>query len=258
MADSTVQSIDAVLAGFPHQQIAPIIGKPTYATLAAPLKLLGFNAQSLVRPNGADDFGNLNLIQADVSYMSPPGATVLPVLTMPANPVFGGTQAEITERQYYHGLAKANYLNQVAYKGDLKQQIVSLVQIEFLEDLNDRTTGFNAVSPKQIVAHLKVKYAKITPAMMEKNIDKFREPLDLSLTIETWLKKVLECQEYALEGGDPISNVGMVNNGFVRFFDTHAFVDDCKKWKDRTDATKTWAEFVIFFTKAYNEYADSP
>ena len=93
---------------------------------------------------------------------------------------------------------------------------------------------------------------------MEKNIDTFREPLDLSLTIETWLKKVMECQEYALEGGDPISDVGMVNNGYNRFHGTHAFVDNCKKWKDRTNATKTWAEFVIFFTKSYNEYADSP
>ena len=36
------------------------------------------------------------------------------------------------------------------------------------------------------------------------------------------------------------------------------FVDDCKRWKDRTVTTKTWAEFIIFFTKAYNEYADSP
>ena len=88
MADSTVQSIDAELAGFPHQQIVPIIGKPTHATLASPLKLLGVNAQSLVRPDGADDYGNLNLIRADVSYFSLPGSIVLPILVMPANPFF--------------------------------------------------------------------------------------------------------------------------------------------------------------------------
>ena len=69
MADSTVQSIDSVLAGFPHQQIAPIVGKPTYETLTLPLKLLGFNAQSLVRPDGADDYGNLNLVRADTDKM---------------------------------------------------------------------------------------------------------------------------------------------------------------------------------------------
>ena len=258
MANSTAQTIEAVLAGFPHQQIAPIIGKPTYATLAAPLKLLGFNAQSLVRPDGADDFGNLNLIRADASYMSLLDATLLPILTMPPNPVFGGTQAEISERQYYHAIDLADYLNQKAYNGALKQQVLGFVELQYLEELNDHTTGFNAVSPKQLIAHLKTKYAKITSAMMEKNIDKFREPLDLSLTIETWLKTVAECKEYALEGGDPISDVGMVNNGYNRFNDTHAFVDDCKRWKDRTANTKTWAEFIIFFTKAYNEYADSP
>ena len=121
MADSTVQSIDAVLARFPHQEIAPIIGKPTHDTLASPSKLLGFNAQSFVSPDGADDYGNLNLIRADVSYLSLPGSIVLPILVMPSNPLFGGTQAVIAERQYYHGIAEANYLNQVAYMGALKQ-----------------------------------------------------------------------------------------------------------------------------------------
>ena len=189
MADSTVQSIDTVLAGFPHQQIALIIGKPSHKNLSIPLKLLGFNAQSLVRFDGADDYGNLNLIRADISYLSLPLSVVLPILTMPANPAFGGTQAEIAERQYYHSIAKSNYLNQVAYMGALKQQIISLIQPEFLEDLNHHITGFNAVTPKQIIALLKTKYAKITPEMMEKNQDTFREPLDLSLLIETWLKK---------------------------------------------------------------------
>ena len=154
---------------------------------------------------------DLNLIRTNISYLSLPLSVVLPILIMPANPIFGGTQAEIAERQYYHSIDKTDYLNQVAYKGALKQQLISLIPSEFLNDLNHHTTGFNAVFPKQIVAHLKTKYAKITLAMMEKNRDKFREPLDLSTPIETWIKKVLECQEYALEGGDPITDVGMVN-----------------------------------------------
>ena len=88
--------------------------------------------------------------------------------------------------------------------GALKQQIIRLIQPEVLDNLNHHITGFNAITPKQIIADLKTKYAKITPAMMEKNQNTFREPLDLSTSIETWIKKVLECQEYALEGGDPI------------------------------------------------------
>ena len=149
IADATVQSIDTVLAGFPHQQIAPILGKPTHANLSTPLKLLGFNAQSLVRPDGADEYGHLNLIRSDISYLSLPQSVVLPLLIMPANPVFGGTQAKIAERQYYHSIAKSNYLNQVAYMGALKQQIIRLIQPEFLDDLNHHITGFNAVIPKQ-------------------------------------------------------------------------------------------------------------
>ena len=144
------------------------------------MKLLGFNAQTLVRPDGADDYGNLNPHPGRYQLLKPTTVcSVLPILTMLANPVFGGTQAKIAERQYCHSIAKSNYLNQVAYMGALKQQIISLIQPEFLDDLNHHITGFNAVTPKQIVAHLKTKYAKITP-MMEKNQDTFREPLDLS------------------------------------------------------------------------------
>ena len=141
--------------------------------------------------------------------------------------------------------------------GALKQQIISLIQPEFLDDLNHQITGFNGVMPKQLVAHLKTKYAKITPAMMEKNRDKFREPLDLFTPIETWIKKVLLCQEYALDGGDPITDVGMVNNGYLRFNETQALVEDCKLWKSRTAATKAWAQFVIDFIKSYNKYSES-
>ena len=93
--------------------------------------------------------------------------------------------------------------------------------------------------------------------MIEKNSDKFGESLDLSMPIETWIKTMLLCQEYALEGGDPITDVGMTNNGYLRFNETQAFVDDCKIWKNRTAATKTWAQFVIDFTKSYNEYSES-
>ena len=257
MADSTVQSIDTLIAGFPHQQIPPIIGKPTHQNLWTPLKLLSFNAQSLVRPDGADEYGHKNLIRADISYLSLPQSAALPVLAMPPNPIFGGTQAEISERQYYHSIDKTNDLNQVAYKGAFKQQLISLVPPEFLDDLNHHITGFNAVTPKQIVAHRKTKYAKITPAMMEKNSDKFRDPLDLSTPIETWIKKMLLCQEYALEGGDPITDVGIINNGYLRFNESQAFVEYCKLWKNRAAATKTWAQFVIDFTKSYNEYSES-
>ena len=58
--------------------------------------------------------------------------------------------------------------------GALKQQIISLIQPKFLDNLNHHITGFNGVTPKQIIAHLKTKYAKITPAMIEKNINTFR------------------------------------------------------------------------------------
>ena len=68
---------------------------------------------------------------------------------------------------------------------------------------------------------------------------------------------MLLCKEFALEGGDPISDMGMTNNGYLRFNENQAFVDDCKLWKNRTAATKTWAQFVIDFTKPYNEYSES-
>ena len=67
---------------------------------------------------------------------------------------------------------------------------------------------------------------------------------------------MLLCQEFALEGGNPITDVGMTNNGYLRFNETQTFVDDCKIWKNCTVAAKTWAQFVTDFTKSYNEYAE--
>jgi len=69
---------------------------------------------------------------------------------------------------------------------------------------------------------------------------------------------MLHCQEYAIEGGDLISDMGMTNNGYLWFNKNQAFVNDCKLWKHRTAATKTWAHFVIYFTKSYNKYSESP
>jgi len=89
-----------------------------------------------------------------------------------------------------HGIAKTNYLNRVARMGALKQQLLGLIQEEFLDDLNHHTTGFNGITPKQIVFHLTTEYASITPAMMKKNLTSFREPVDLSTSIGTWIKKM--------------------------------------------------------------------
>ena len=144
MADSTMY-IETVIAGFPHQNIPPIIDKPTNTSLWIPLKIIGLNDQSLARPDGGNVYGNLNLVMSDISYNLLPCTAPLPILTMPADSTFGGTQAKILERPYYHGIAKTKYLNQIAYMGALKQQLLGLIQEDFLDDLNHHTTGFNGI-----------------------------------------------------------------------------------------------------------------
>ena len=79
--------------------------------------------------------------------------------------------------------------------------LLELIQEEFLDNLDYHTTGFNGVTTKQIVAHIKTKYAKITADMLGKNLATFCKPLlDLSTSIETWIKNMLLCHKFCKVG----------------------------------------------------------
>jgi len=60
----------------------------------------------------------------------------------------------------------------------------------------------------------------------------------------------VEGQRFAARGNEIIDNSQLVRKGYDIIKKTGLFEDDCKKWRNKPAADRTWANFQAFFTEA--------
>ena len=75
----------------------------------------------------------------------------------------------------------------------LKALIIEAVDAVYLEEKRDRYTGFLAVTAQDLVTHLLQRYGKITALDLMSNKQKMDEPLDPSVPIDVYFKRIDEC-----------------------------------------------------------------
>ena len=84
-----------------------------------------------------------------------------------------------------------------------------------------------------------------------------KAPYDVNLPIETFFDQIEDAIEYASAGNAPFTPVQVVNTAYNVIFTTGMFNDDCKIWKRKPAAAKTWIQFKIDFAIAHEELVES-
>ena len=84
-----------------------------------------------------------------------------------------------------------------------------------------------------------------------------KTPYDANLPMETMFGQIEAAVEYAAAGNTPYTPQQVLVTAFQLVFQTGIYADDCKVWKRKPAADKTWTAFKVFFSTANQEYRES-
>ena len=138
-----MSDLDPIINGFPHTSLPPILGVPTYATIAAMHLKLNANSASIQSNLGDGQLGLLALTIPTEKYNTLSQIPFLTPTNPGVNPTFadGATQFQIAATQTKHKEDIRVWREYNATDKALKQQILSAVNEMYYKTLRNRTTG---------------------------------------------------------------------------------------------------------------------
>jgi hypothetical protein len=170
---------DNTIDAFPHPSISPILGVPSYATIAELHLKLNAKAASTFSGLGDGAHGLLALTVSDTVYST---LSAIPFIR-PVNP---GSQPVIPNNSTGNQTAaiKRNHTkaHQIwkEYLTNLKQQILAAVNKTYYRTLRNCITGFANVTTRQLIVHPYTTYGNITPADLIENDERMKAAYDPS------------------------------------------------------------------------------
>ncbi len=251
--------IDKLVANFPHPHIPPIIGQPTYETLAQLHIMLNSNAASVHSNLGN---GQLGLLQITVSAAVYNTLSVTPFV-IPLNPgtdaniPAGSTAPVIIEMNRAHDAAVSLFQQYDNTDKALKQQIVGAVDAMFLRSLRSKYVGYQNSSTRAILDHLYATYANISASDLLTNDNQMKTDYDVNQPIKLFFDQIEDAVDFAAAGDSPYTPVQVTTIAYQLVFKTAMFPDECKLWKRRTTATKNWSDFKTLFALAHQELREA-
>jgi hypothetical protein len=252
-------NVDASIDGFPHPSIQPILGPPTYASIAEVHLQLNANAASVFSNLGNGTLGLLALTVTEEVYDTLSDEPFVP----PENP---GTQPDlpgnannnqIAEFVAQHKEDKRIWREYQATDKALKQQLLAAVNEMYYKVLRNRITGYATVTTLQLLKHLYKVYGNITPSDLADNDARLKTPYDPAMPIEVLFDQVEDAVDLAAAALAPYTIPQIVAYAYNNVFQTGQFVDACRDWRRREALAKTWVNFKSDFALAHQELRES-
>ena len=162
---------DRIIESFPHPTIMPIVGQPTYETLAEIHLKLNTNAASVQSHLGNGRLGLLFLTVSPAVYNTQSAVVFIP----PANPgaaaliPAGSTGPQIADLRRQYDNATKLYNEYDATDKALKSLLLSAVDETYVRSLRNKYIGYANITTLEMITHLYSSYAKITESDLEAN-----------------------------------------------------------------------------------------
>ena len=232
-------TIDKIVDGFLFTTIPPIIGDPTYNTIAEVNLKLNSNSASVQSNLGCDTLGLFQLTVSPAVYNT---LSAIPFI-VPVNPVYvpiipaNSTGAQITELRHAFDTASALFNKYDRTDKALRKILLSTVDEMFIRSLPHKYVRYGLTTTRTILDHLYTSYANIYSADLLENDSVFCTPYDINQPIETLFDRVENCGDYAAAGNNPNSLKQVIGIAFQLVYQTDLFVDNCKAWKTSAHST---------------------
>ena len=230
------------------------ISVPTFATLKVLQWELNANALSVYSSQGNGSIGHLVLTYSPANLQALPNHVPFIIPLNPGqNPTVpaGATAEQIRVITRAHTNDMQDWNTYHSNDNALKQQLRAACPHLFLKTLMHTDLGFALVSTLTMLSHLWDTYGSITHAdIMANNTTLTTNDWGPPMPMEGLFTKITRCVNYAAAGGAPIIAVMVVQAAYNNIEVTGLFTDDCKVWRNKPVAEKTYTLLKEFFTNA--------
>lgn len=252
-------TIESLVDGFPYPIVTPIVGEPNYESIAALHLQLNANAASIQSHLGNGQLGLLSLTVSPAVYATLSAVPFVPPANPGASPDIpdGSTGPQIANfRLTFVEETKLFKEYDLADKA-LKQLLLGAVDDMFVRSLQTKYIGYLNVTTRALLDHLYAQYARISAADLHANDGNFKAAYDPNLPIETLFDQIENGVDFAAAALTPYTPEQVVSTAYQCIFATGLFTEECKVWKRRTSADKTWANFKTAFSLAHRELREA-
>jgi hypothetical protein len=132
----------------------------------------------------------------------------------------------------------------------MKLIISTVIEPMYIEILNDDLVGFANTTSRDMLDHLFFSYGSITAVVIEHNFENMRNAWDPQQPVETLLKQIHDCVDFAEAGGVAIGAAQKLSSAYSKISKSGKFNSACRRWDERLEADKTWNNFKIHFAAA--------
>lgn len=148
---------------------------------------------------------------------------------------------------------KEEFVNHTNMHAALKSLIIESVDAIYVSAVRNKYTAYLSVSVRQIIDHLLNRYGKITARDLHSNTLHLQEPIETSLPLDHYFKRIEDCVEYAIDGKDPIPAKTVLNTAYHGLNITGMYKITFKDWKKIPDAEKTFKKIQKTFLAEYSD-----
>ena len=109
----------------------------------------------------------------------------------------------------------------------LKNQLISEIDNTYLQGIKDPTTEFHNVTLLHMLEYLYNNYGKINEDSKSKNIEKMKDPYDVTTPIELFFQIIQDCIDFASASRSPLTTEQILDLDFLTVQRTGFFNTEC-------------------------------
>ncbi len=184
-------SRESVQALMPHQSLTKINGEPTHAAMKKLEKELAANLIAVHCPWGHGRGYLGELLPAALFQARYGAAYTPPAASPPAYPVIppGATVAAREELRATNDEAQQNWQTMLHVRRIAVNLAAAAIDDVYYAELDDPAEGLNSVEIQDIVDHIKEQYCHINQSDLDKNLDRFYQGIDPSVSLIVYIRK---------------------------------------------------------------------
>ena len=251
---------DAFKALFPHPEIAKFHddnSEPTYVKIEAACVQLNANAAAIHSNGGDGELGYIILTIGQVEYKKiSTGNVEFIIPTAPSvHPVHAATTTgpQITETNHLHKEQVRVFREYQNTDAVLKHLFLQAIADAYVCELKDEKLGYAKVTTAELIVHVRDRYGKIEPEMLEKNEESMATPWTPETLIAILFKQIDDGISFARAGNDDMSDERILRIALKIIKNTRRFPAAIRDWKKKTAVDKTWVNFKTHYMEAYQE-----